>query len=286
MENQVKLYIDGTSQGAPGPGAYAIIAVRGKERRISTGIADDTTASRMDLMAAVEAVTCIGEDEEGLILTDSASIVEAFRENRMPEWHARNWRSSRGKVQNSDLWIMMSRQAEGKNFKVKYIKATDKDENNQLVHQIANSMLDKTKSLKGNQDSTINVTNIGHSLKKTLLTMTSFEPQEDESVLIKTGIRTADGDRIGVKIDCKDGKYVVDDMAQTARILASNPKTRSEGPHPMSLIVDESVDAEWDPNSMAISIRIEDADDVGRALLSLAIAIRIASLFSESLKAE
>ena len=286
MENHVKLYTDGASQGAPGPGAYAIVAVRGQQRKIFIGIAEDTTASRMDLQAAVEAVSCIGEDEEGLILTDSASIVDAFRENRLPEWQARNWRNSRGRIHNCDLWMIMSRQAQGKKFKVKYIKATGEDENNQLAHQMAYSMLDKSKSLKGNQDVTIDMTNIGHSVKDTLASMLTFEPQDDESVLVTTPLRTADGMRIALRVSRDQGKYVVDDLKQVARILAQNPKTRTEGPHPMSLIGDETEDAEWDPNSMAISIKTEDVEDTGGAILSLATAIKIASLISKSLKTE
>ena len=57
----IEVFTDGACRGNPGPGGWgALIRVDGEERNLS-GSAPDTTNNRMELMAAISALTALSE---------------------------------------------------------------------------------------------------------------------------------------------------------------------------------------------------------------------------------
>ena len=276
MAEQVQMYIDGAVLGPEGPGAYAIVAVRDQDKQLYTGLAEERSVNRMDLLAVIRAISELRENEQGTILTDSSSIVRVFRENLIPEWQARNWRRSRGKVKNRDLWMVINRYQGVKDFSVKYIDTRDRNENNQLAHNMATAMLDKNKGERGNKEFNINVTNIAHSLKNTLPRLMSYK-EEDDTILISTLLRTNDDQDITVRINPKNGRYTVDDMGQTANLLAMNPFIRTNGPHPASLGANAGLTPTWNQEARTLEIQTWDLSEIGEAILTLAIAVKVAS---------
>lgn len=99
-------YIDGAcaNNQAPGgqPGGWAVIFTDG---RCYSGYDPATTNQRMELTAAIAALSRVPPGAAVTIYTDSAYVKNAFDQDWFSGWEARGWRTSRGEpVANQDLW--------------------------------------------------------------------------------------------------------------------------------------------------------------------------------------
>jgi ribonuclease HI len=93
------VWTDGSSTGRWGPGGWAWCVVDGPlAGQHASGGHEHTTNQRMELLAAHEAVNAL----PGLLLvvSDSAYVVNCFRDQWWKGWQERRWR----KVANDDLW--------------------------------------------------------------------------------------------------------------------------------------------------------------------------------------
>ncbi|HYE94620.1 MAG TPA: ribonuclease HI, partial [Rubricoccaceae bacterium] len=103
------MYTDGSCSGNPGPGGWAALLRYGTpphlvEREV-TGHAAQTTNNRMELTAVVEALAALKEPCHALVHSDSAYVVNAFREGWLDGWIRRGWKTADKKpVLNRDLW--------------------------------------------------------------------------------------------------------------------------------------------------------------------------------------
>ena len=94
------VYTDGACSGNPGPGGWAWVVPGGSYR---SGASGHTTNQRMELLAALDAVTSIPGPLE--IVSDSRYIVNCFRDRWWEGWLRRDWTTSKKKpVANRDLW--------------------------------------------------------------------------------------------------------------------------------------------------------------------------------------
>lgn len=102
---KVLAYTDGACSGNPGTGGWgAILIYEGIEKELS-GFEAHTTNNRMELKAAVEALSALKFPCEVDLFSDSSYLVNAFKENWIENWKRNGWRTS-GKedVKNRDLW--------------------------------------------------------------------------------------------------------------------------------------------------------------------------------------
>ncbi|MEW5815197.1 MAG: ribonuclease HI [Spirochaetota bacterium] len=103
------VYTDGGCSGNPGPGGWAYIIQREKEKLIDSGAETHTTNNRMELTAVIKALERILEsDERGksriLIKTDSQYVQKGVGE-WLARWQKNGWKTSDKKeVKNQDLW--------------------------------------------------------------------------------------------------------------------------------------------------------------------------------------
>ncbi|WP_203416652.1 ribonuclease H family protein [Jiangella ureilytica] len=99
-EGAVEVYTDGACSGTPGPGGWAWAIDRD---RFASGSAPSTTNQRMEIMAALEAVRSL--DGPLVVVSDSAYVVNCFRDGWWRNWLARGWvTSTKSPVANRDLW--------------------------------------------------------------------------------------------------------------------------------------------------------------------------------------
>ncbi|MGE5605648.1 MAG: ribonuclease HI [Bacteroidota bacterium] len=103
--NLVEIYTDGACSGNPGPGGWAAILIyEGKERELS-GFEPNTTNQRMELRAAIEGLGALKFTCKVKLYSDSAYLINAFRQNWFKNWLANGWQNSQKKpVENRDLW--------------------------------------------------------------------------------------------------------------------------------------------------------------------------------------
>ena len=80
------VYTDGACSGNPGPGGWAWVIPGGRYR---SGSEPHTTNQRMELAAALDAVRSIEGAVE--VVSDSAYVVNCFRQGWWKGWLARGW---------------------------------------------------------------------------------------------------------------------------------------------------------------------------------------------------
>lgn len=101
---RVQIYTDGACSGNPGPGGWgAYLIYNGTEKEIF-GHDIDTTNNKMEMMAAIEALSILTRKCDVDLYTDSIYLKNGMTE-WLPGWIANNWRKKhRGEVKNLDLW--------------------------------------------------------------------------------------------------------------------------------------------------------------------------------------
>ena len=104
----VIIYTDGACSGNPGAGGWAAILMYGQKRLEISGFEAHTTNNRMELIAPIEALTRLKEPCHVDVYSDSAYLVNCFKQNWMGNWVRRNWiKSDKKPVENRDLWEML-----------------------------------------------------------------------------------------------------------------------------------------------------------------------------------
>lgn len=102
---QVIIYTDGACSGNPGPGGWgAILMYKDKKLELS-GYEAHTTNNRMELLAPIQALSKLKEPCEVRVYSDSAYLVNAFRQHWLDNWVKRGWlKANKDPVENQDLW--------------------------------------------------------------------------------------------------------------------------------------------------------------------------------------
>jgi len=102
---KVTVYTDGACSGNPGPGGWGAILMFGDQKKEISGFVCLTTNQRMELTAAVEALKKLKEPCSVSLYSDSAYLVNAFRQHWLDNWQRNGWKNSRkDPVENQDLW--------------------------------------------------------------------------------------------------------------------------------------------------------------------------------------
>lgn len=102
----LKIYIDGACLGNPGPGGWAYILDRDGARTEASGAElRRTTNNRMEMQAAIEALSALTEPSDVQIITDSEYVALGMT-SRLPRRRKKSdRRSGRGKeLPNRDFW--------------------------------------------------------------------------------------------------------------------------------------------------------------------------------------
>lgn len=102
---QVDIYTDGACRGNPGPGGFgAILVYAGIEKEFSGG-EPQTTNNRMELLAAITALSALKEPCAVTLYSDSKYLVDAVSQKWVYGWRKKGWKKADGKpALNADLW--------------------------------------------------------------------------------------------------------------------------------------------------------------------------------------
>ena len=108
----IVLYTDGACSGNPGMGGWAaILMYKGKEKVVCGG-EKETTNNRMELTAVIKGLEKIKGSQRVDVYSDSAYVVNAFQQDWITSWRAKGWKTTKGEVQNLDLWQQLIALAE------------------------------------------------------------------------------------------------------------------------------------------------------------------------------
>jgi len=105
MPKKVQIYTDGACSGNPGPGDWGSILIYGDSEKDLSGFEANTTNQRMELFAALKAFEALKEPCLVELYSDSAYLINAFRQRWFDRWENNGWLNSQKKpVENQDLW--------------------------------------------------------------------------------------------------------------------------------------------------------------------------------------
>ena len=107
----ITIYTDGACSGNPGPGGWGAILIYKEKRAELSGYDAHTTNNRMELLAPIQALQRLKEPCFVRVYSDSAYLVNAFRQHWLENWVRRDWiKSDKKPVENRDLWEEILRQ--------------------------------------------------------------------------------------------------------------------------------------------------------------------------------
>ena len=141
---EIHVYTDGSSRGNPGPGGYGIVMEqKGSNyfKEFSEGFRK-TTNNRMELMAAISALTALSEPCSVVLTTDSTYVKDGITK-WIRNWKANGWRTAAKKpVKNKDLWQQLDVQCLHHTVDWRWVKGHSGVPGNERVDALANAAID------------------------------------------------------------------------------------------------------------------------------------------------
>ncbi len=143
MQDRVIIYTDGACRGNPGPGGWGVVLTSGKHEKLLKGAEQNTTNNRMELVAAIEALTALKRRCVVELYTDSQYLRRGVTE-WMEDWKKRDWRTAAKKpVKNRDLWEALDRQLDRHEIIWHWVKGHSGDPGNEQADALANAAIDE-----------------------------------------------------------------------------------------------------------------------------------------------
>lgn len=135
---KVEIYTDGACTGNPGKGGYgAVLIYNGTEKEISKGFRE-TTNNRMELMAAIDALSLLKEPCEVDLYSDSKYLTDAINKGWLESWVKNGWKKAdKKKVMNVDLWESIIRLTEKHTVNFIWVKGHAGNKYNEVCDNLA-----------------------------------------------------------------------------------------------------------------------------------------------------
>ena len=132
----VTIYTDGACEPNPGVGGWAALLLFGRHEKVLSGSEPVTTNNRMELTAAVQALTTLTQPCQVDIYTDSEYLRCGITE-WLPNWRQRGWKRKSGKLANIDLWQALEAALERHSISWHWVRGHAGDRVNQRVDSLA-----------------------------------------------------------------------------------------------------------------------------------------------------
>ena len=149
---KVDIYTDGACRGNPGRGGWgAVLVYNGREKELSGG-EKETTNNRMELTAAIKALSMLREPCEVTLTSDSKYLIDAITKKWVYSWKAKNWKKSDGsKALNIDLWEELLPLLETHKVTFVWIKGHNGHEYNERCDKLATAYADSFSEIGENK---------------------------------------------------------------------------------------------------------------------------------------
>ena len=109
---EITIYTDGGCHGNPGPGGWGIVVIADGVAKQLSGGEEMTTNNRMELMAAITALTVVHNTPDFAGAHVTVNIDSQYVKNGITSWikswKAKGWKTADKKpVKNQDLWVQL-----------------------------------------------------------------------------------------------------------------------------------------------------------------------------------
>ena len=103
----VEIFTDGACKGNPGKGGWGAILRMGEHEKEMSGSEKETTNNRMELMAAIQALSALNQPCRVSLHTDSKYVLDGIT-RWVFGWQKNGWKTADKKpVKNDDLWMAL-----------------------------------------------------------------------------------------------------------------------------------------------------------------------------------
>jgi len=138
MSNRVVIHTDGACSGNPGPGGWgAILQFNGTLKELKGG-AQETTNNRMELTAAIAALSALKRPCQVELHTDSKYVKDGLT-SWIHGWKRNGWKTAAKKpVKNVELWQALDEAVQRHTINWHWVKGHNGDEMNERADQLAN----------------------------------------------------------------------------------------------------------------------------------------------------
>ena len=146
-DRSVIIYTDGACLGNPGPGGWAALVIEGGRERELSGAEPASTNQRMELTAAIEGLRALASPRRVNLYSDSAYVVNCFRDGWYKTWMRNGWRNAQRKpVENRDLWEALIALAERHRVTWHKVRGHSGDPLNERADQLARRAIERLPS--------------------------------------------------------------------------------------------------------------------------------------------
>lgn len=107
--DEIIIYTDGGCSGNPGPGGWGVVVIANGQTRQLSGGEHETTNNRMELTAAINALSIVVNTPQFKGIPVTVNIDSQYVKNGITTWikgwKAKGWKTADKKpVKNQDLW--------------------------------------------------------------------------------------------------------------------------------------------------------------------------------------
>lgn len=136
----VEIFTDGSCYPNPGPGGWGVILKYEESGDVIElcGGEEETTNNRMEMTAAIQALSELSVPSRVTLYTDSEYLRNGIT-SWIFKWRSNNWRTSTGSpVKNVDLWQELDRMCEKHNVQFRWVKGHNGHSENERCDELAN----------------------------------------------------------------------------------------------------------------------------------------------------
>lgn len=158
---RIEAFTDGACSGNPGPGGWgAILRWNGNVKELKGGEAD-TTNNRMELMAAISALSALKEPCEVDLYTDSVYVRDGIS-GWIEGWKRNGWKTAAKKpVKNAELWQALDEARKPHKVNWHWIKGHAGHPENERADELARAGMEPFKYGGRKSQSAVNLQNKG-----------------------------------------------------------------------------------------------------------------------------
>lgn len=139
----VDIYTDGACRGNPGRGGWGAILVYGGVEKELSGGERSTTNNRMELTAAIRALSALKERCEVTLYSDSKYLVDAIQKGWARSWRSKGWKKAdKSPALNPDLWEALLDQLERHEVTLVWVKGHAGHAYNERCDKLATDFAD------------------------------------------------------------------------------------------------------------------------------------------------
>lgn len=148
--NELIIYTDGGCSGNPGPGGWGVVVIFNGEARQLSGGEKNTTNNRMELTAAINALSIVKNTPDFKNHKITVNIDSQYVKNGITVWikgwKLKGWKTADKKpVKNQDLWIQLDELNSALNVSWNWVKGHAGIEYNEICDQLCQKEIAKNR---------------------------------------------------------------------------------------------------------------------------------------------